>query len=878
MVPITSTPHGIIIRVCVIRWYGTILEAGSLRSVFSRMRHFVWRHWRDLSACAVLLVAAIIVLRGPILHGEVFLPIDLVAHLPPWRYSYERTAVTNTFPSDLVLEYFPRRLIATQMLREGHLPLWNPYVLGGMPLLADGYSALLYPFSVLFVLLPVGYAFGWFALLHLLLAGLAAYWLARGLGLASLPALLAGSGYMGNGFLMTWLLFPEFVAVSAWFPVAIGCVERYEQLAVDDSRYTFLERAGYAVATAVVLALCVLSQLQLALYVGIAVAIYWIARRLLTAPRQLPGAIAMLIGVAILVLMLSAAQWLPTSELVRDSQRSGAVGSVASGLNLLQYVMPSIFGGPRAVTTRGQPQAIPVTTYVGLLTLLLAAIGGWRSRTPRRVALLLLACCILAVIGIPPAVLRRIPLLNQLPGTDRWTMVLGLVLPLLAGFGLAELLGSRHSLPKEVAYGCGQGRLRSLSRLLCAIVIMVLGGAALWHLQLRTPASLYGHYLTLLRRESRLFTVLISSASIALPILIVLFRIVKIRWFEMWRVGLGGLAVLIIMLDLGWYGLPIQSSADPKRIFEPTDDLVAAIGLDTVQQGLTGDMVYPPTRTTVFLGEDRDLYRVLAADYPAFQPNLPSAFGIQDPRGYASLFSKRFLRFVRAWEGKLNNDPGWVRVYLAEAYKARGLLDLMGVRYVLFNPQSPNEQQYSGLELIQRSDEGAIFRNPTALPRAFLVHSAETHPDDDALLTRLTAPDFPISQTVLLAEPAPPLQPAPPGSREYATVTQYTPNEVMVTAHASAPAMLILSDTLYPGWHATVDGQIAKIYAADFVLRGVAVPEGTHEIRFYYRPLSVTMGAAMSIMGLLVSSVAVAYICWNSLRMRRSRSHPSITA
>ena len=39
----------------------------------------------------------------------------------------------------------------------------------------------------------------------------------------------------------------------------------------------------------------------------------------------------------------------------------------------------------------------------------------------------------------------------------------------------------------------------------------------------------------------------------------------------------------------------------------------------------------------------------------------------------------------------------------------------MGVRYLLFNPRSPNEQQYAGLELIQRGDEGAIYRNPECL-------------------------------------------------------------------------------------------------------------------------------------------------------------------
>ncbi len=60
----------------------------------------------DLLAGCVLLVAAVIVLWRPLLRGEVFLPLDLLAHMPPWRYSYERTVINNPITSDLVLEYY----------------------------------------------------------------------------------------------------------------------------------------------------------------------------------------------------------------------------------------------------------------------------------------------------------------------------------------------------------------------------------------------------------------------------------------------------------------------------------------------------------------------------------------------------------------------------------------------------------------------------------------------------------------------------------------------------------------------------------------------------------------------------------------------------
>jgi uncharacterized membrane protein YfhO len=123
---------------------------------------------------------------------------------------------------------------------------------------------------------------------------------------------------------------------------------------------------------------------------------------------------------------------------------------------------------------------------------------------------------------------------------------------------------------------------------------------------------------------------------------------------------------------------------------------------------------------------------------------------------------------------------------------------------------------------------------------------------------------------VLLTEPAPELQPAPNGAAESATVIRYKPNEVVVRVEASTPAMLVLSDSLYPGWQATVNGQPTKVYAADSVLRGVAVPAGRHEVVFRYRPRSLMLGAVLSASGLVV-----VVLCLFVLRRGRTISRPN---
>jgi uncharacterized membrane protein YfhO len=57
---------------------------------------------------------------------------------------------------------------------------------------------------------------------------------------------------------------------------------------------------------------------------------------------------------------------------------------------------------------------------------------------------------------------------------------------------------------------------------------------------------------------------------------------------------------------------------------------------------------------------------------------------------------------------------------------------------------------------------------------------------------------------------------------------------------------VLLADTFYPGWTATVDGAPAPIYRADYVLRAVFVSAGNHEIEFRFMPRSFRLGAEVS--------------------------------
>jgi hypothetical protein len=128
-------------------------------------------------------------------------------------------------------------------------------------------------------------------------------------------------------------------------------------------------------------------------------------------------------------------------------------------------------------------------------------------------------------------------------------------------------------------------------------------------------------------------------------------------------------------------------------------------------------------------------------------------------------------------------------------------------------------------------------------------------PDPDAQVARLLDPAFDPARTALLTAPLPADQPlpatAPLTATDAVTLTRYAPETVEIGTASPAPGLLVLADQAFPGWVATVDGLPAPILTADHALRAVYVAAGTHAVRFSYEPLSLRLGAALTLAALL---------------------------
>jgi hypothetical protein len=186
--------------------------------------------------------------------------------------------------------------------------------------------------------------------------------------------------------------------------------------------------------------------------------------------------------------------------------------------------------------------------------------------------------------------------------------------------------------------------------------------------------------------------------------------------------------------------------------------------------------------------------------------------------------------------------------------------------------------------------DGMVYTNTAALPRAFVVGSAQVM-SATSVLACMSSPSFNPASSVLIEQEPPPGSGSAPWNRSApgncvssgtgqsgtshdeggpagtATITSYRNLSVDVTADMARPGWLVLGDINYPGWYVQVDGHAASIYTADYVVRAVPLSAGVHNVHFYFLPDTVLAGGAVSGVALLL---ALCVIIGSCLRSRRS--------
>jgi hypothetical protein len=281
-----------------------------------------------------------------------------------------------------LLQFYPWRKLAVNIIRSGHVPLWNHYLGNGVPLAANLQSAVFYPLNLIYLLIPVERAMGYSAVVHVILAGLFIYLYGRTIKLSRFASLVAALSYMFSGFLISRLGFLSMTSATPWLPLLFCLAE----CLVNKRRLSSALLLGLAIGLQLLA-----GHAQLWYYGLWAVSVYVLARGWQVAKEGIHNRSSVLrltmrawvlLALAVLVgLGVAAVQLLPTAELALLSQRqSGAEYEFAMTYSfwpwrLITLFAPDFFGNPAGGDYWGYANYWEDCGYVGVLPLLLALIA-----------------------------------------------------------------------------------------------------------------------------------------------------------------------------------------------------------------------------------------------------------------------------------------------------------------------------------------------------------------------------------------------------------------------------------------------------------------------------------------------------------------------
>ena len=759
------------------------------------------------------------------------------------------TRATNVELYDAATQYEPWQRYTSSRLPS--IPLWDPFIMGGRPFLANAQSAVFSLFSLPAHLLPFGLALPMAAMLKLVVAAVGTFLACRALGISPPGAFLAGVTYAFGLYQITNISWP-FTSVWVLIPWLMLCAET--------CLWRPSPRAAASLATVVGLQFFS-GHPESSFHALVATTLFFLVRLIHLQRSHRTPVTALWSRILAFILggaggfALAANVLFPFFELVLRSsdlaERSG--GSGLPSRVLVMLFMPDWWGRPTGVVFGDYPAFFFCRAlYTGALPLMLAAVAVLLQPSFQRLALMVLASWILAIVA---GIYHPVAVANSLPGFRnannlRLIILFLFAVALLAGKGVDELTHRRVSRFRAVL------AVTVCFALLCVPLVWVGDvnvSAANMPLALKTAWSLVPE--TWEGPEIGASTTRLASA---------------IRWL-----AVGGVSWALLVARLG-LGLRPRCFATLAAVVVTADLFHIGIGYNpAIDRAL---LVPPVTNGIKYLQSRRPNRFVGLGPYfiipGVLPPNLATEYGLFDVRGYDFPVERHYDRL---WRTQI--QPGHFLSARAlgqlnePALRALSLLSVSDIMLPLGFPAPVGPR----LRIAYRGPDAIVYANDRALPRAFVTHAQRVVADEDAAFAAVTDPSFD-AQGVVVTEHSFPEIPTsvPPAAFGHAEILEYQPERVVIRATSATSGILVLTDVAFPGWRAAVDDHDTEVYRVDYLLRGVPIAPGTHTVEFSYEPLSFRIGVWVSVLTLL--GIGVAALCPRAICTSQSSadasSHP----
>ena len=740
------------------------------------------------------------------------------------------------------LQIVPWRLFAWQQIKSGMLPFWNPMNGMGAPLLANYQLALFYPPALIsFVFAGLGGAewLAWsltlLAVLHLIWGGYGMTLLVKELGLGRQAQIICGLSFALCAFFTTRVGVYNMIWVGTWFPFLLLFTLRLSKS--DQNLYKAL--FGLVIAgTCMLLA----GHAQLTYYCFQFAFIWFVVRVLSNVSwRFRIQKIVQFVGAIFFSCLLAAIQLIPTAEYLMQSQRSSAVDFSTSmsfsfwPWRIISLFAPDFFGNPAANNYWGYGAFWEDAGYFGLLSILFAYWGLgrllFRSLKDDPTVIDRWTLTFIGIAGfifalgrntfIFPFFYRYVPTFDMFNGPSRYIFWTTTTLILLSAFEI-----DRFCHPGKI----NQRRISYFAVISLAIFIGALAG-----------------YFLLGKDLPTIFLATARMGFLGFLIFLVLrMRPVQADRFLFWEYTLTAL-VVVDLLVANWGSFPVTSI----NYFSESKP-VGPILVDD-----------EPKRLHINLSDEYDLkfHRFLRFQgYPPIENvrnaraiPLPNLNMLDDNKYLTTNFDPMVPGGYYQWMSYIDRLPEslqktWLVWSNVDEILKIAPNSLTGVAYE--KVEFSNRFWWYPCAFYELSNTKSLSIIDSTVRKSGEIPLV-IHDDSDITDCDSNRP------TPLI----------------YSRLSE-TPTEIEILYEAKDSGWIVMADTYYPGWHASIDGVAVGIQQANVAFRAIPTLKGNHTLRVVYEPTTFLISAFIS--GLAVLTLLILWLARrnfeNADKIKYSRS------
>ena len=233
--------------------------------------------------------------------------------------------------------------------------------------------------------------------------------------------------------------------------------------------------------------------------------------------------------------------------------------------------------------------------------------------------------------------------------------------------------------------------------------------------------------------------------------------------------------------------------------------------------------------------------------------NLNIIYGVNNTFSYAAMSPRRsaYIESIIKQNAKENENS------LAFSPLAQKLLDISNTKYVI-STKKIESQRLELLNNVKKDDLAFyLYINRQSLPRVFTVSNYQSAKTLDQIIGILNSEQFDPNKEVVLEEP---LQIKPSNNANIESkveLQKHSRNLVVISTSTSEDSILVLSDSYYPGWKATIDDESTKVFPANINSRAIILPKGNHTIQFKYAPERLGVSALVSAFSLMALGIMI---------------------